>query len=117
MPATDLPILEVYYADNCVPCRQEVPVLGRIAENIRLVVYVLDNADHLPTRPNQTVILTAPADPRTVLRQAGDADGILPYARSVSATGVMCQSWRGIVTVQRAAQMVSACAPPVHPAP
>ena len=112
----DAPILEVYYADTCVPCRHELPVLAAAARDTRLVIYVLDRPDHLDGLRNLAVV-TAPADPRTVLRQAGDADGILPYARSVNATGTLCGSWRGILTADRITGLLNACAAPVRPAP
>ena len=116
MLSADLPVLEVYYADSCVPCRQELPVLAQVSATTRLVIYVLDKPDHLQSLKDWAV-MTAPATPRTILRQAGDGDGILPYARTVKADGTPCQSWRGVLTLDRIAKMISLCGAPDRPLP
>ena len=116
MPITDMPVLEVYYADSCAPCRQELPVLVQAGEDTRLVIYVLDSAAHLQGLKDKAVI-TAPAKPRDVLRRAGDQDGILPYARSVTADGIRCDSWRGMLTPERIRILINACPSPVKPPP
>ena len=111
MLSTDAPILEVYYAATCAPCRQEIPLLAEISATSKVVVYVLDKAIGLDKVPAQ-IIITAPTDPRSVLRLAGDQDGILPFARSVRADGTLCGTWRGKLTLERITSLVSLCAGP-----
>lgn len=116
MLTTDTPILEVYYAATCAPCRQEIPLLTEVSASTRLVIYVLDKAaslDKLPAR----IVITAPADPRRVLRQAGDQDGILPFARSVRADGTLCGTWRGKLTLNRIDSLINLCRGPERPLP
>ena len=58
MLSTDAPILEVYYAATCAPCRQEIPLLAEISATSKVVVYVLDKAiglDKVPPQPTRAV--------------------------------------------------------------
>jgi len=47
--------------------------------------------------------------PNAVLRAAGNANGILPYARSVTESGDVCAKWAGGLTLTRIRSMVAAC--------
>jgi thiol-disulfide isomerase/thioredoxin len=105
------PVLEVYYASSCEPCRLELPVLAEAArgDGVHLVVVILDEEtrarhDLAAAAPalDAAAILPSPAgDQRRILREAGDPDGILPYARARQADGGSCSSWRGILTLAR----------------
>ena len=116
MPSVESPSVEVYYAATCLPCRQEIPALTRAADDIPLVIYVLDSAKGLPPLAAR-IVPTAPQDPRDVLRRAGDDQGILPYARSVRADGSLCGSWRGKLTLERIHALINLCAAPAPPPP
>jgi hypothetical protein len=48
--------------------------------------------------------------PGSVLREAGNAQGILPYARSVAPDGTTCAKWSGRLTAQRGRDLLAACA-------
>ena len=104
------PYLEVYYAAACAPCRQELPILVEAADQgVRLVVYVLDTPDGLPPAAADHMVLTSPAKPRDVLRQAGDAQGILPFARTLRPDGTMCGTWQGRLTLPRIRTLLNSC--------
>jgi len=117
MPIADAPILEVYYAATCAPCRRELPALAEVLPGIELVIYVLGDADKAreqlrkasPALAERARYSPPGGDEREFLRQAGDADGILPYARLVTLSGKLCQSWRGILTETRIQTMIAAC--------
>jgi thiol-disulfide isomerase/thioredoxin len=114
-PAT----LEVYYAPSCAPCRLELPVLASFAKtrdgHLRIVL-VSDvaraRADLKELAPALAAMAMPAAnrDARASLRVAGDADGILPFARSVAANGGICASWRGVLTEMRINNLLIACA-------
>ena len=111
MPMADAPTLDVFYAAYCQPCQQELPALRQAAGQTRLVIRVLGNADQAKLQLGDLAVLMAPipADQeKAMLRQAGDRDGILPYARSVKE-GRTCRQWRGILTWERIQSMVKAC--------
>ncbi len=117
MLAADAPVLEVYYASTCEPCRKELPTLTQLDEGTKLVIYVLGNADKAkrelylvsPALAEKAVYVSPGADQRATLRQAGNADGILPFARSVKADGTLCGSWRGILTLDRVRTLINSC--------
>jgi thiol-disulfide isomerase/thioredoxin len=119
MIAAPPPILEVFYAPSCAPCRLELPVLASFAKtrsgHLRIVIVseaVRARADLIEASPAlAAVAVTASShDARAALRQAGDADGILPFTRSLSANGAVCASWRGALTVMRINHLLTACA-------
>jgi thiol-disulfide isomerase/thioredoxin len=119
MIAAPPPTLEVFYAPSCVPCRLELPVLATFAKtqsgHLRIVIVsevARARADLNEVSPAlAAVAVTASShDARTTLRQAGDADGILPYARSLFADGMICASWRGALTMVRIDHLFTACA-------
>ncbi|MBS0519319.1 MAG: hypothetical protein JSR90_11550 [Proteobacteria bacterium] len=62
----------------------------------------------LPALEANAEIRTGQA-PNAVLREAGDDTGILPYARSVTADGVLCAKWLGRLTLTRARSLLAAC--------
>jgi len=116
----DSPVLEVYYASTCEPCRKELPALTQVADGTKLVIYVLGNAEkakrELQALADKAVFI-GDADQRAALRTAGDADGILPFARSVRANGTLCGSWRGILTLDRIRTLLNSCDEPARPLP
>lgn len=56
----------------------------------------------------KAVEIPAQQNPRAALRDAGDPDGILPYARA-RANGKTCATWRGRLSLDKAMQMIAAC--------
>src|SRR5579859_5749635 len=119
MIAAAPPTLEVFYAPSCAPCRLELPVLARFAktQDNHLRIVILSEAPRARADLGQgsaalaAVAVTASShDARTVLRQAGDAEAILPFARSLTANRAMCASWRGTLTIARINNMLTACA-------
>jgi len=114
LPAT----LEVYYSPACVPCRLELPVIAEFyhSDGRRVHIVILDqferSRDDLRTvsaHLAETAIVSPTSNPRDALRKAGDSDGILPFARSVTSDGKTCASWRGELTLSRARSLVAAC--------
>jgi thiol-disulfide isomerase/thioredoxin len=109
----------VFYAPSCAPCRLELPVLASFAKtrdgHLRIVIVseaVRALADLIEASPAlAAVAVTASShDARAALRQAGDADAILPFTRSLSSNGAVCASWRGALTVMRINHLLTACA-------
>lgn len=115
----DSPVLEVYYATTCAPCHAELGALAEVIQEGRdkLVIYLLTDAASAreelaaasPSLPERTVALPDGADQRAVLRDAGDAEGILPFARVRTASGRVCAQWRGILTVTRIKKLLKSC--------
>jgi len=110
--------IEVYYASECTPCRLELPVLARIAADgtIPFSIVVLGDAREglaqlAAVSANLTVLARASNawDMRKALREAGDKDAILPFARALSAEGKLCGSWRGVLTQERMARLLALC--------
>jgi len=119
MLAADAPVLDVYYASTCAPCRAELGVLAEVARagSTPLMIYLL--ADRVTARaeleaaspllPDLAVAPPSGTDERALLRTAGDADGILPFARVRTADGRICGKWRGILTMARIRALLRAC--------
>jgi hypothetical protein len=115
----DAPLLEVYYASSCEPCRLELPVLAEAAhrDGVHLVVVILDEeararrdlAAAAPALDAAAVMPSPAGDQRRILREAGDPDGILPYARVRQADGRPCSSWRGLLTRARIRSLLASC--------
>lgn len=111
------PVLEVFYSPTCTPCRLELPAVAELAteKGLRLRVVILDQEE----RARAELRVVSPAleaaaegsveDPRAVLREAGNQEGILPYARSLAPAGDTCAKWSGRLTVQRGRALVAAC--------
>jgi hypothetical protein len=57
-----------------------------------------------------TTVSPSTASPADVLRAAGDANGILPYARSLTDDGKVCAKWSGGLTINRVKSLLAACA-------
>lgn len=119
LPPDQAPILEVYYAPSCAPCRLELPAVAEFAKSNGARVRIEIVSDEIRARreiSQQSVELAENADantnatPRAILRSAGDSDSILPYSRSLGADGKACAAWRGRLTLVRARALVSACA-------
>lgn len=113
------PILEVYYAPSCAPCRLELPAVAEFASQdgarVRIVIVSEEpraRADLTNVSPRLTedAIAGREPTPRAILRAAGDHDGILPYARSIASDGRVCAQWRGRLTFATAQKLVAACA-------
>ena len=116
MPIADAPILEVYYAAYCEPCRRELPVLAKLEAETNFVIVVLGDRDKgcaqvLAASPAfvDKVQVSPTGNDREILRKAGDKDGILPYARTIRQDGSLCASWRGILTEVRIHDMLKTC--------
>ncbi|MEJ1968244.1 MAG: thioredoxin family protein [Rhizomicrobium sp.] len=113
------PVLEVYYSPTCVPCRLELAVLGEIVrkDGAAVRIVVLDqiarargDISAIPALRTRAALSPPSAlAPRKALLAAGDGDGILPYARSLSGSGKPCASWRGGLTLLRARALLAAC--------
>ena len=118
MVHTPPPILEVYYSPTCAPCRLELPILSELVakDGTRVRIVILDQEGQArhdirevsPVLERQAVRSPDPK-PRAALLAAGDADGILPFARAISPAGPPCATWRGGLTLQRARMLVGAC--------
>jgi thiol-disulfide isomerase/thioredoxin len=117
-PGLPPPVLEVYYSPTCAPCRLELPAVAEFArqDGSRVRVVILDQVslarEELGNTSSQlfeTAVAPAGKNPRAVLRAAGDADGILPYARTLASDGKTCSQWRGGLTLWRAQNLVAAC--------
>jgi hypothetical protein len=117
----DLPpaVLEVFYSPTCAPCRLELPAVAEFSgsRNATVRIIILDQeerarAELRAVSPRLEAIATGPsaASPGDVLRAAGDANGILPYARFVTADGEVCAKWSGGLTISRAKSLLAACA-------
>jgi len=110
--------LEVYYSPACIPCRLELPAIAEFSrvDGRRVQFVILDQTERardelrsISERLAESAIVSPYSNPRTALREAGDSDGILPYARSVMSDGKSCASWRGELTLSRARSLVAAC--------
>ncbi len=118
LPPPDIPVLEVFYASTCEPCHLELPNLAQLVQdtNLRMVIVLL--TDEVKARnelqavsPDLEAVSMPSSNPdaRAALRAAGDADGILPYARLRQADGRLCGSWRGILTAARVKILLASC--------
>ena len=125
MPSADAPLLEVFYASTCEPCRRELPALAQSLDDVKMVIYVLGKPDAAkreltalsPALADKAVYVSPGMDRRTTLRQAGNADGILPFARSIKPDGALCAVWRGILTPERIRTPISLCGAPARNLP
>lgn len=115
----NVPVLEVYYAPTCTPCRLELPVLAESARRGTPLVVVLlteegkarrDLAAVSPTLERRAIAARAGRDPREILRAAGDTDGILPFSHVRRADGSICETWRGSLTLERIKALLASCA-------
>ena len=112
------PILEVFYSPSCTPCRLELPVLAQIVRlgdtQMRIVILDQEERARAELRTISPALESVAASPHAaaneLLRAAGDKNGILPYARSLSATGEICAKWSGRLTSAPARDLLAACA-------
>jgi len=113
------PLLQVFYSSNCAPCRLELPVLADVAagRTVDLSIVVFGDREKAfaelrgaSTRLAGLATAIPENEERQTLRAAGNADGILPYARILSASGLACDSWRGGLTPRVIARMLERCA-------
>jgi hypothetical protein len=113
------PVLEVFYSPTCTPCRLELPAVAEIVGqgDVKVRIVILDQEERARTElstvsPLLEAIAVPPtsAPPGDVLRAAGDANGILPYARNLTAKGEVCAKWSGGLTVSRVRTLLAACA-------
>ena len=112
------PTLEVFYSSTCAPCRLDLPSLAQFVRNQegRLHIVILsdeararDELRSVSPRLNEVATFAGVRAPREILRDAGDSDGILPFARAVGADKKVCASWRGRLTFERAKKLIAAC--------
>ncbi|MDA8229781.1 MAG: hypothetical protein M0006_00415 [Magnetospirillum sp.] len=112
------PILDVYYASTCVPCRLELPVLAQaVQDGLPVTVVVLTEeararrelAAVSPGLEAAAVAAPAATDPRATLRAAGDPDGILPFSVARRPDGRACRTWRGSLTLDRIRRLLASC--------
>ncbi len=118
-PDAPPPVLEVFYSPSCAPCQLELPAVAHIAgqQDVRVRIFILDQEDRARSElsavsPGLAAVAESPGSqsPGDALRAAGDARGILPYARTLSSSGEACASWSGGLTIGRVKSLVSACA-------
>lgn len=110
-------IIEVYYDSRCAPCKRELPVLAEaMGEDLPLAIVILGDEAQARTdlREVSSALLgrtrgVGVQDPRAVLRSAGNDDGTLPYARSVRVDGLVCKSWRGMLSLEKIRALLAAC--------
>ena len=119
MPTHPPPVLEVYYSPTCAPCRAELPVLADFVtrDSVRVRIVILEQEERargdiraVSAKLEMGAVASAKVPPRTTLLAAGNSDGILPYARSVTVAGKACAKWRGGLSLERARALVNACA-------
>ena len=86
------PTLEIFYSPSCAPCRLELPVLAELTTQagLQIRITILDEetrarAELKAVSPQLEAVAQSKASdsPRAVLNAAGNANGILPYARSI----------------------------------
>jgi thiol-disulfide isomerase/thioredoxin len=117
----DLPpvTLEVFYSPSCAPCRLELPVVAAFADqdgaHIRIVILdeetrAREELRAASSRLEAVAESKVSQSPNEILGAAGNANRILPYARSVTANGEVCAKWAGRLTLERARSLVAACA-------
>lgn len=112
------PVLEVFYSPSCTPCRLELPVVARSAEQhgVHIRIVILDQEDRARAELHAVSAKLADAaearvgrSPNAVLRAAGNEDSILPYARSLTDAGKVCAKWSGRLTLSRIRSLLAAC--------
>lgn len=113
------PVLEVFYASTCLPCRIETAYLAEIARggHPALVVTLLTDEtkarDQLAQASDRLAERARPApagqSPRDVLARAGDPDGVLPFARLTGGDGKTCATWRGILSAPVLDRLLRRC--------
>lgn len=111
-------ILQVFYSAGCRQCDPELPLLAKVMEDnaVDLVITVLGDRDKgyaelRKASPRLVEIATAASshEERDLLRAAGNANGKLPYARTLLSTGVACQTWQGGLTPGVLDRMLESC--------
>jgi hypothetical protein len=117
MPLLPPPVFEMYYAPTCAPCRLDLPVAAELLRRSDVELRIMIVSDARKALAELKAVSPALAsvaheaavqNPRTVLRRAGNADGILPYARTREG-GKTCAAWRGRLSLDKALQMIAAC--------
>ncbi len=118
MPILPPPVLEVFYSPTCAPCRNELPVLAELVnkDGLRVRIVILEQEERargdiraVSAKLEMDAIADSKAPPRVTLLASGNSDGILPYARSVTAARKICAKWRGSLTLGRARALIAAC--------
>jgi len=111
-------VLEVFYAPSCTPCRLELPVLAAFTQEggqVRVVILdeearARDELRAVSPRLEASAKALTGASPGDAMRAAGNANGILPFSRAVTPGGEICAKWTGRLTLDRARELVAACA-------
>jgi len=112
------PVLEVYYAPNCAPCQLELPAVAEFAQlpGSRVTMIIVGEeekareelrAAHPALEAGAVARITE--RPGDVLREAGSAYGLLPFARVISREGTICAKWSGRLSFPKAYDMVATC--------
>ncbi len=113
-----VPVLDVYFAPTCAPCRLELPVLAEaVKDGLPITIVLLTDQPRArrelaavsPALAARAIPVPPAADPRAALREAGDPDGILPFSRVRAAAGTTCPTWRGMLTLQRIRTLLAGC--------
>jgi hypothetical protein len=125
LPVVPPAVLEVFYSPTCAPCRLELPDIARlVAEGAPVRITILDAEARARTEltevsPSLNALATAvTGNPRDRLRAAGNPNGLLPYAGSVSTdSGANCATWAGRLTVSTARRLLTACTRPASEKP
>ena len=111
-------ILQVFYAVGCAACGPELPLLARVMDDnaVDLVIIVLGDrgkgyAALKKVSPKLVEIATVASarEERDMLRAAGSETGVLPYARTLLSTGLVCQTWAGGLTSGVLDRMLESC--------
>ena len=117
-PIAAPPVLEVYYSSTCAPCRVELPAVAEFAKQNGARVQIVIVSDEARARNEirtlspaleAVAVARVTASPGAVLRAAGDENGILPYARSLTPSGAICARWLGRLSLAKAGDLVAAC--------
>ncbi|HTQ14796.1 MAG TPA: thioredoxin family protein [Rhizomicrobium sp.] len=118
MAAAAPPVLEVYYSPTCAPCRLELPVLAEFVDRdgtqVRIVILdqeirARNDIRAVSVKLERAAVSPPRASPRAVLATAGDTDRILPFARTLTAAGRICATWRGRLTAETGRSLLKAC--------
>lgn len=98
------PTLVNFWHGECPPCRRELPLLTRFAEEMPAVrVITVAVQDRAATEadarllPRQGINLVAPLAPQGLLRRFGNLGGALPYTVVLNPAGGICRRHAGEV--------------------
>jgi len=106
-------VLLVFWRADCLPCRQELPVLQAIAhtyQDTHIAIITLDNKAFLTAGwPANVRVLHADKLAKETLTRYGDTRRILPYSVFISADGSICRKHYGILGTKRVNAWLKQC--------